>query len=257
MKHKIIFITLLLLTPFSVFAAGGITWSNLFLGFLEEPLAKIGIDPLPILDMLFVCLFLVVVAYILGKPFRREIVKPSGKVDCNHVVEVVIGGIDQFLSGIIQHGKGARPVYALLATYAFFILSMNLLGLVPGFNPPTDQFNVTITLGIVVFIVTHYIGFKTHGFGYIKQFLGPYLPLAWLMFPIELISHCVRPLSLAIRLFGNMTGDHKVVAVFTAIFAVGLPVPFMGMGVLVSVLQAFVFVLLSAIYFEAAVSEPH
>jgi F0F1-type ATP synthase, subunit a len=81
--------------------------------------------------------------------------------------------------------------------------------------------------------------------------------LAPLMFPIELISHLVRPLSLSIRLFGNMTGDHKVVLIFSAILAVGLPIPFMGLGILVSVLQAFVFVLLSSIYFEMAMSEAH
>ncbi len=257
MKGRVIFLVFSILIPFSAFAAGGLTWSGLLLGFLEQPLARMGVDPLPILDMLLVCALLIIFAYIVGKPFRRAVVEPSGKLDRNYVVEFVIGGIDRFLSGIIRHGQGSRPVFALLATYAFFILSLNLSGLVPGFNPPTDQFNVTITLGVVVFVVTHYMGFKTHGAGYIKQFLGPYLPLAWLMFPIELISHCVRPLSLAIRLFGNMTGDHKVVVVFTSIFAVALPVPFMGLGVLVSVLQAFVFVLLSAIYFESAVSEPH
>ncbi len=81
--------------------------------------------------------------------------------------------------------------------------------------------------------------------------------LAPLMFPVEVVSHCVRPLSLSIRLFGNMTGDHKVVMIFTSILAVGLPIPFMGLGILVSVLQAFVFVLLSAIYFELAMSEAH
>ena len=81
--------------------------------------------------------------------------------------------------------------------------------------------------------------------------------LAPLMFPIELISHLVRPMSLSIRLFGNMTGDHKVVMIFSALFAVGLPIPFMGLGILVSVLQAFVFVLLSSIYFELAMSEAH
>jgi F-type H+-transporting ATPase subunit a len=81
--------------------------------------------------------------------------------------------------------------------------------------------------------------------------------LAPLMFPIELISHLVRPLSLAMRLFGNMTGDHKVVAVFTLLLPLGLPVPFMGLGVFVSCLQAFVFVLLSSVYFQDALDHPH
>ena len=138
-----------------------------------------------------------------------------------------------------------------------FILCLNLSGLVPGFNPPTDQFNVTIAFALIIFLGTHFLGIRQHGVSYIKQFLGPMPLLAPLMFPIELISHLVRPLSLSIRLFGNMTGDHKVVLIFSAILAVGLPIPFMGLGILVSVLQAFVFVLLSSIYFEMAMSEAH
>ena len=162
-----------------------------------------------------------------------------------------------FLSGTIRHGVGARPILALLGTYGLFILLLNLAGLVPGFNPPTDQFNVTIAFALIIFIMTHVLGIRQHGVGYIKQFLGPMPLLAPLMLPIEIVSHCVRPLSLSIRLFGNMTGDHKVVLIFTSILAVGLPIPFMGLGILVSVLQAFVFVLLSAIYFELAMSEAH
>ena len=134
---------------------------------------------------------------------------------------------------------------------------LNLAGLVPGFNPPTDQFNVTIAFAVIIFLMTHFLGIRQHGAGYIKQFLGPMPLLAPLMFPVEVVSHCVRPLSLSIRLFGNMIGDHKGVMVFTSILAVGLPIPFMGLGILVSVLQAFVFVLLSAIYFELAMSEAH
>ncbi len=259
MVKRVSVVGLLLMLSSPVFAAGaGFTWSHALLGWLEKPLASVGIDPLPILDMLFVVVLLIAFAYFAGKPFRQtSMVDPSGQANFTHFTEVLVGGIYNFLSGIIRHGLGARPVFALLGTYALFILCMNLLGLVPGFNPPTDQFNVTITFGVIIFVMTHYLGFKVHGSHYIKQFMGPYLPLAWLMFPIELISHCVRPLSLAIRLFGNMTGDHKVVLVFTSIFAFGLPIPFMGLGVLVSVLQAFVFVLLSAIYFEGAMGEAH
>ena len=255
---KIILSGLLVLSAPSAFAAGGFTWSHLLLGRLEEPLAKIGVDPQPVLNMLFVIAGLIVFAYFGGKPFRQsQMLEPSGKADFTNFVEVMIRGIYSFLSGIIQHGVGARPLFALLGTYALFILSMNLLGLVPGFNPPTDQFNVTLPFALIVFVVTHYLGIKVHGSRYLKQFTGPLWWLAPLMLPIELITHCVRPMSLSIRLFGNMTGDHKVVAVFTAILAVGLPIPFMGLGVLISVLQAFVFVLLSAIYFESAMSEAH
>lgn len=242
-----------------VFAAGsGFTWSHALFGWAEVPLAKMGIDPIPIIDMVLVAVFLIIFAYIGGKPFRQGTqVVPTGKSNFSNFVEFLVGGILDFLSGIIKHGVGAKALLPLLGTYALFILSLNLIGLVPGFNLPTDQFNVTILFGVVIFVMTHVLGFRTHGVAYLKQFLGPYLPLCWLMFPIELISHAVRPLSLAIRLFGNMTGDHKVVLVFTSIFAIGLPVPFMGLGVLVCCLQAFVFVTLSAIYFEGAMGEAH
>ena len=168
-----------------------------------------------------------------------------------------MGLILNFLSGIIRHGIGARPIIPILGTYGIFILILNLFGLVPGFNPPTDQFNVTIAFAVIVFFITHFLGIRQHRAGYIKQFLGPMPLLAPLMFPVEIVSHCVRPISLSIRLFGNMTGDHKVVMIFSSILAIGLPIPFMGLGILVSVLQAFVFVLLSAIYFELAMSEAH
>ncbi|MBF0280842.1 MAG: F0F1 ATP synthase subunit A [SAR324 cluster bacterium] len=258
MVIRIALVVILMVIGTPLFAAGGFTWSHLLLGFLEEPLIKNGIDPLPVLDMLFVVVGLIIFAYFGGKPFRStEMVEPSGKANFSHFIEVLVGGIYKFLSGIIQHGTGARPLFPLLGTYALFILCMNLLGLVPGFNPPTDQFNVTLPFALIIFVVTHYLGVKTHGSHYIKQFLGPLWWLAPLMLPIELISHLVRPMSLSIRLFGNMTGDHKVVGVFTGLLPIILPIPFMGLGILVSVLQAFVFVLLSAIYFESAMGEAH
>lgn len=258
MLRKVVLTALILGIASPAFASEGFTWAHLILGWLETPLVSVGIDPLPVLDMLFVAVALVVFAYISGKPFRQnEMLEPTGKNSLSHFAEVVVGGILNFLSGIVRHGIGARPLLPLLGTYALFIACLNLIGLVPGFNPPTDQFNVTIAFGVIIFVVTHVLGIKTHGTHYTKQFMGPIPWLAPLMIPIELISHCVRPLSLAIRLFGNMTGDHKVVFVFTSILAVGLPIPFMGLGILVSLLQAFVFVVLSAIYFEGAMGESH
>jgi len=239
-------------------AGGGFTWSHFLLGWLEKPLVAIGVDPLPVLDMLIIAVVLVFIAYVLGKPFRQtEMVEPSGKANTTHFAEVIVQGLLNFLNGIIRHGLGGRAMLPLLGTYGLFILFLNFAGLIPGFNPPTDQFNVTFAFAIVIFVMTHVLGIRQHGASYIKQFLGPMPLLAPLMFPIELISHLVRPMSLAIRLFGNMTGDHKVVLIFSSILAVGLPIPFMGLGVLIVVLQAFVFVLLSAIYFELAMSEAH
>lgn len=239
-------------------AGSGFTWGHFLFGWLEMPLAQAGIDPFPVIDMMMIAMIIIAVAFVVGAPFRKvQMLEPSGEANRNHVVESFVGGILNFLGGIIKHGVGARGVMPLLGTYAIFIAVMNLFGLIPGFNPPTDQFNITLAFGLIIFIATHYLGFKIHGGAYIKQFIGPLPALAPLMFPIELISHCVRPMSLAIRLFGNMTGDHKVLLIFTSIFPFLLPVPFMGLGTLVSILQAFVFVLLSAIYFEGAMGEAH
>ena len=242
----------------AIASGSGFTWSHYLLGWLENPLVKIGIDPVPMLDLLIIAFLLLLFAFFAGKPFRKNsMLEPSGRSNLSNFAEVVVYMIFNFLSGTIKHGIGARPILPILGTYGLFILILNLFGLVPGFNPPTDQYNVTIAFAVVIFFITHYLGIRQHGAGYIKQFLGPMPLLAPLMFPVEIVSHCVRPISLSIRLFGNMTGDHKVVMIFSSILAFGLPIPFMGLGILVSVLQAFVFVLLSAIYFELAMSEAH
>jgi F-type H+-transporting ATPase subunit a len=234
----------------------GITWGELLLEPLQHWLASLGVDPEPATDALFAAVVLILLAWFGGRAFRKvALVEPNGKVGFSFVMETIVAKMLAFFEGIIHHG--ARNVFFLLGSFALFILVNNLLGLLPGFNPPTDQFNVTIVLGLMTFFTAHYLGVKEHGWGYIKKFIGPVWWLAPLMLPIELISHLVRPLSLAMRLFGNMTGDHKVVAVFTMLLPLGLPIPFMGLGVFVSFLQAFVFVLLSAVYFQDALDHPH
>ena len=259
MDKRLALVSVFLLTSnLAVASEGGFTWSHFLFGWLEQTLVELGIDPVPMLDLLIVAILLIVFAFFAGKPFREtDMLEPSGQANFSNFAEVIVSGILNFLSGTIRHGVGARPILPLLGTYGLFILLLNIAGLVPGFNPPTDQFNVTIAFAVIIFFMTHFLGIRQHGASYIKQFLGPMPILAPLMFPVEIVSHCVRPLSLSIRLFGNMTGDHKVVMIFTSILAVGLPIPFMGLGILVSVLQAFVFVLLSAIYFELAMSEAH
>jgi len=259
MKKRFVSISFFSLISQTAYASGGgFTWSHFLLGWLEKPLVRIGVDPVPMLDLIIIALLIIVFAYFAGKPFRKtEMLEPSGHSNLSNFAEIIVSLIFNFLNGTIRHGIGARPILPILGTYGLFILILNLFGLVPGFNPPTDQFNVTIAFAVVIFFITHFLGIRQHGTSYIKQFLGPMPLLAPLMLPVEIVSHCVRPISLSIRLFGNMTGDHKVVMIFSSILAIGLPIPFMGLGILVSVLQAFVFVLLSAIYFELAMSEAH
>jgi len=169
--------------------------------------------------------------------------------------EIIVSGLYNFTKSNI-HEK-AKPLFFLIGSFTFFIFLNNLMGLVPGFNPPTDQFNVTIVLGLITFVAYNALGIVVHGAGYIKQFLGPAWYLAWLMFPIELISHIVRPISLALRLFGNITGDHKVGGVFFGLVPFILPLPFMGLGVFVAGMQTFIFVLLTLVYMQMAMSHDH
>ena len=234
----------------------GITWGALFLPQLEHLMAEWGIDPHAGIDALVVSVLLILFAYFAGRKYRgTEMLEPQGRVTLGFVAEWSIGLLLNVFNGIMEHG--AREMFFLLGTFAFFILGNNLIGLVPGFNPPTDQYNVTVALALITFFTAHLIGIRAWGFSYVKKFMGPLWWIAPLMFPIEIISHLVRPLSLSVRLFGNMTGDHKVVAVFSSLLALGLPVPFMGLGIFVSFLQTFVFILLSAVYFQDALAHPH
>ena len=234
----------------------GFSWGGTLLHPLQALLAQFGIDPAAGVDALIVSVGLIALAFFGGRRFRKgTAMKPEGKVSLAFMMEFVLGGMLAFFDSIIQHG--ARNLFFLLATFAFFILGNNLIGLIPGFGSPTDQYNVTIVLALLTFFTAHFIGIRTHGPAYIKKFMGPIWWIAPLMFPIEVISHLVRPLSLSMRLFGNMTGDHKVLLVFSSLLALGLPVPFMGLGIFVSVLQAFVFVLLSCVYFQDALEHAH
>jgi F-type H+-transporting ATPase subunit a len=170
--------------------------------------------------------------------------------------EVVISGMEEFMVEIT--GEEGRWFFPLLATIFLYIASCNLLGLIPGCYPPTASVNTTLSCALTVFVFTHFIGIKYHGLKYIKHFLGPVWWLSPLIFVIEIIGHLARVLSLSIRLFGNITGHELVLAIF---FFLGgaflLPLPIMAMGIFVSFVQAFVFFLLSIMYFSGAMEHAH
>ena len=150
--------------------------------------------------------------------------------------------------------KEARRYLPLVGTLFLFILFSNLLSLIPGFIPPTDTLKTNLGLALLVFFLTHVFGVRAHGLKYFKHFLGPFLPLAPLMLPIEIISHIARPVSLSMRLLGNISADHAVVLAFFGVIPFLVPVPFLVMGVFVSVVQAVVFSLLSTVYISTAVA---
>jgi F-type H+-transporting ATPase subunit a len=178
---------------------------------------------------------------------------PDSTLTARNSMEIFLEWFVGFITGLLGH-KGPRFVH-VYAAFFIFILAANLSGLLPGFSPPTSNFNVTFALGVTSFLVYNYYGFQAKGVGYLKHFVGPIWWLAFLMLPLELIDNLVRPLSLALRLFGNMTGDHLVLEIFTGLTKIVVPVVFYVLGAFVSLIQAFVFTILSIIYLALALEE--
>jgi len=173
-----------------------------------------------------------------------------------NIFEMLISGLEEFMISITgEEGRWFVPVNLTVFIYIFLC---NLIGLVPGFSPPTASLNTTLSCALVVFIFTHYIGLKYHGIKYIKHFLGPIWWMSPLILPIEIIGHLARVLSLTFRLFGNMMGHEIVVGtLFLLAGAFFVPLPIMAMGIFVAFVQAFVFFLLSVMYFTGAMEHSH
>ncbi|MCD6582447.1 MAG: F0F1 ATP synthase subunit A [Desulfuromusa sp.] len=197
----------------------------------------------------FVMALLILVAYLASRSISMV---PSG---VQNFMEAIITGID----GLIEEtmGEEGKAYFPLIATFALFILVCNLIGLVPGFYPPTANLNTNAALALTVFVLTHVVGFRKHGIAYLKHFMGPIIWLAPLMFVIEIIGHIARPLSLTLRLFGNMYGHEIVLMIFLSLVPLFLPIPMMLMGVLIAFIQTFVFTLLAMIYIAGALEESH
>ncbi len=157
-------------------------------------------------------------------------------------------------------GEEGRKFIPAIGTLGIFIAVSNIIGLFPEMGSPTANLNITVGCALFVFIYYHYHGVKKHGvLGYLKTFAGPVWWLVPLFFPIEIISHVSRPLSLAMRLFGNIFGEDLVIIIIASIIPMGLigPIPVMGLAVFTSLLQAFIFVTLSTIYLAGAMAEEH
>ena len=217
----------------------------------------LGALPQHTFTALLVTCLLILVAFLARRSLSRadNAVVPDGGLSLRNVVEILV----EFIVGLVDSiiGKKGRKYVSLFGSFFFFILSANLTGLIPGFSPPTSDVNTTFGLGIVSFCAYNYFGARAHGAGYLKHFMGPVLFLAPLFVILGGVSHLVRPVSLGLRLFGNMFGDHLAVEIFTDLTKIGVPVVFYLLGTLVSVIQAFVFTLLSVIYVAMAVSHDH
>lgn len=183
---------------------------------------------------------------------------PSG---IQNLVEVLM----EFLIGQTRSSIGTKwgdKFLPLLGTLFIYILVCNLFGLIPGFESPTSNVNTTFSMAIPVFIIYQYMGFRVHGIRYLEHFLGPIrsiyaIPFMMFMFIVEWVTHLARPLTLGVRLFGNMFGKHLLLMVLGMLAPLIVPVAFLILGTLVSVLQAYVFMLLTAVYIAGAVEESH
>ncbi|HEX8812107.1 MAG TPA: F0F1 ATP synthase subunit A [Terracidiphilus sp.] len=199
---------------------------------------------------LLVFLFLVFVFVLVRS--RLSVDKPGG---LQHIFEGAHGFVQGQSQEIIgHHSEGFTP---FLVALGFFILVCNLIGVIPGFESPTAVPVVPLGLAICAFVYYQAQGFKQAGIAYLKHFAGPLPALAPLMVPIELISHSARVLSLTIRLYANMFAGDMVTLVFFSLVPIGVPIVFLGLHIGVSLLQTYIFVLLTTVYLSDAVAGEH
>ncbi len=225
----------------------------LYLQFTRQFLNRFGLTDAgadAIVYTWLIIILLTILSWLATKAITSR--RPGG---VQNFMEIVVGGIETMI--VETMGEHGKPFFPLIATLALFILVSNLIGLIPGFFPPTANINTTAACAVIVFVTTHVVGVKEHGIKYIKHFLGPILWLAPIMFFIEVIGHLSRVVSLTLRLFGNMNGHELVLMIFFGLAPFLVPLPMMLMGVLVSFIQAFVFMLLAMIYIQGSLEEVH
>ena len=171
-----------------------------------------------------------------------------------HLVEVLLEALQGLAQSVI--GKEYQRYVPLLLVMGIYILIGNIIGMVPGFISPTSNFNITASCAIPVFVYYNYHGIRKHGlFGYLGHFMGPVWWLAWLLFPVEIVSHLARMFSLSMRLFGNIFAEELIIGSFNHMFPFLTSIIIMFMALFASSIQAFIFVLLTMVYLSGAVEE--
>jgi F-type H+-transporting ATPase subunit a len=181
---------------------------------------------------------------------------PDNGMSLRSIAELIVETLDAFVYQVTEV-HGYRAMVPFFGCVFMFILVCNFFGLIPGMEPPTGDSDLTFALGIISFGYYIYQGFASKGVWYLRSFLGPYLPLAVLMLPIELADNLFRPFSLGVRLYANMFADHTVLSVFTGLTKLFIPLAFYALGAIVCVIQAVVFVTLTMSYVRMAASEEH
>lgn len=194
----------------------------------------------------------ILLAYFLVVRMTLSVEKPGSFQQVAEMTHEFVGGQGE---SIISHGY--QRFVPFLTVIFLFILLGNLLGLVPGLESPTANPVVPLGLALLTFVYYHLHGIRSNRAAYIKQFLGPVWWLAPLMFLIEIVSHCARVLSLTVRLYANMFAGDLVTLAFFSLIPIGIPLIFLGLHLMVAVIQAYVFMLLATIYLALAVSHDH
>ena len=209
-------------------------------------------DPLHAVPDYLVMVFIVaaLLVVLLGLASRKPALVPGSR---QNIAEMIV----QTFEGLIVDtvGPEGRKYLPVVATVGLFVFGCNMIGLVPGFMSPTSKLNVTLGCALVVFFYYHAQGVKAQGLKYFKHFMGPIPALAPLMIPIEIISHFSRPVSLSMRLFGNIFAEELLIVIMASIIPFFLPLPFMAVAIFTALIQSFVFVLLSCIYIAGAVAQ--
>ena len=209
-------------------------------------------------EHILTAIFISLVILVLGLFYRSKLsgaktpLVPDPRITLRNLVEVYGQFIMDQCKAVIGEKEGPK-YFGFVAALFLFIWFSNLSGLVPGFFPPTENLNTTLALGAIAFVYYNIKGCKEVGIvNYLKHFAGPLWYMAILIFPIEIISNFVRPISLALRLRGNISGDHLVMETFFGIFPFLVPIPALILGILVSTIQAYVFTILTMVYISLA-----
>ncbi len=179
---------------------------------------------------------------------------PDSGMSVRNIAEIAVEALINLAEGVFGTRKNAIAYLPLVGTLFLYILVSNLIGLIPGFLPPTSDISTNFALALAVFLVFNIQGLRVNGVGYLKHLMGPILWLAPLMFVLESVGMLFRPVSLSLRLFGNLNGDHMVFGVFSDLVPALIPSIVLGLGLFVSFIQAFVFTLLSVVYVALAIA---
>jgi F-type H+-transporting ATPase subunit a len=218
-----------------------------------------GLDELPgvwLPDHVINAVLVVILVAVLLLLARRKysVDRPSG---LQQVLELLLSSLRTMGDDVIGHGRG-REFVPIIAGLAFFIFLSNIFGLLFFLQPPTANTSTTFALSITAFLFYNVVGvFKLGPIKYARNFIGPVWWLFPLMIPLEIISHLARVLSLALRLFGNIFGEHTATGIFMGLVPFVVPWPMFGLGMLGAVIQTFIFIILTAVYISGAVAEEH